>query len=128
MSGASAHRTPSRAARGGRLPRKSERRLPTAFVFALAASAAIVLSSPAAGQLARALNQWLRPGAYVALFSGLVAVSTAFLLAAAAARIREHRAGRYAAIAIALVGAGLYARASATGNSQVDAVERIHFV
>src|SRR5688500_5935017 len=43
-------------------------------------------------------------------------------------RIREHRAWRYGALIAAMTIAVLYARATSTGNPDIDVVEYFHFV
>jgi hypothetical protein len=94
---------------------------------ALVASAVVVLGAPFVGQ-ARAALQGALPGQYRAIVVGIVAVAVLGAVAGAASRIRDRYAVRYGLIATAiLLGLG-FARATTTGNPDVDAVERFHFV
>jgi VanZ family protein len=98
------------------------------FTLPLITSIAIVLSGPFMGQLRGALQAALPTTAYRAVLGSAVLLAVAGAVVAAVARIRERRAQRYGAIALGLVIAVIYARATATGNANVDLVERVHFV
>jgi hypothetical protein len=97
------------------------------LVTALAASAAVVLAAPYVGQIRAAIQSAL-PGQYRLVIGGTIAVALILALAAAFIRIRERRALRYGLIAAAVAGGVLYATATATGNANVDVVERFHFI
>jgi hypothetical protein len=97
------------------------------LLAAVTVSATLVLSAPFIGQIRTSLRDAV--GARFATFmavavGGLVAVAAG----AAMARIKERRASRYTTLALALlIGVG-YAFVTRTGNPEVDAVERFHFV
>lgn len=97
------------------------------FLLAGAVSAALVLGAPFIGQLRSSLRSAF-PGHYVAIVLAAIGLAVAAALIAALARIRERRALRYGALAAAAAIAVAYARWSATGNAEVDAVQRFHFV
>jgi hypothetical protein len=100
---------------------------PSRFALAIALSAALVVSAPFIGFI----RSWIRtqfPGQFVRIVGAIVAVLTVAAIAAAAVRIRERRARRYGAIAAAVAGAVWYSIAEATGNPDVDVVQRFHFV
>ena len=97
------------------------------FVLAAAVSAGLVLAAPFIGEIRRAVL--LRfPGQFVRIVGGVVLAAVGVAVIAALARIRERRAWRYAAIAASLAIAAAYTLATRTGDPQVDAVERFHFV
>jgi VanZ family protein len=94
---------------------------------AVLASAAVVLGAPFVGQ-ARAALQSALPGQYRTILGGIVAAAVVGAVAGAVVRIRDRRLLRYGLLAAAiLVGLG-FARATSTGNADVDAVEHFHFV
>ena len=100
---------------------------PSRFVVAIGVSAALVVSAPFIGFI----RSWIRaqfPGQFVRIIGGIIAVLAAAAIGSAALRIRQHRAVRYGAIATAVVGAVWYSTAEATGNPDVDVVQRFHFV
>lgn len=97
------------------------------LVLAVGASAAVVLSSPFIGRLRDALQNAF-PGHYRAIIVAVVVFAAGAALALAAARIRDRLAVRYGALAAAAILAVSYARAIDTGNADVDAAERFHFV
>ena len=100
---------------------------PSRFATAIALSAALVASAPFIGFI----RSWIRtqfPGQFVRIVGAIVAVLALAAIAAAALRIRERRARRYGAIAVAVAGAVWYSIAEATGNPDVDVVKRFHFV
>src|SRR5687768_3879405 len=97
------------------------------FLIAAAVSAALVLGAPFIGQL-RAAVRAAFPGRFVLIVGLVVAGAILAALLLALARIRDRRGLRYGAIAAALaIGVG-YGALSSTGNAEVDAVERFHFV
>jgi hypothetical protein len=97
------------------------------LIAAIAASIVVVLGSPSVGQLRAAIQRTL-PGQYRLIIGGISVVAIVVALGAALGRIRDRRPLRYGLILAALVGAGIYAVATATGNGAVDVVERFHFV
>jgi hypothetical protein len=108
-------RAPSTAVRASRL------------AVALAASILVVLGAPYTGQIRGAIQDAL-PGQYRLIIGGTVVVAVAIAVVSALLRIRELRATRYGLLAIAVGGGALYAWATATGNANVDVVERFHLV
>jgi hypothetical protein len=95
--------------------------------LAVAVSAGIVLAAPFMGQL----NAWLRrvaPGEYRTIVITAVTLLVALGVVAAVRRIRERRAQRYGAIALALAAGAAYNLATSTGSPDVDWVERVHLV
>ncbi|HTE06956.1 MAG TPA: VanZ family protein [Planctomycetota bacterium] len=94
---------------------------------AIAASAALVLSSPLVGEVRAALLR-VAPGYYVPVLQGLVGLDAAALVIVCLTRIRRHRRLRYAALGLSLaLGVGA-AAALGSGDRNVDAVEAFHFV
>jgi VanZ family protein len=105
----------------------STRLPPSRFVIAAGLSLLLVVSAPFIGFI----RSWIRaqfPGQFVRIIGGIIAVLAAAAIGTAALRIREHRAVRYAAIVAAVVCAVWYSIAEATGNPDVDVVQRFHFV
>jgi len=94
---------------------------------AVAASLGVVLGSPYTGQIRGALQDAL-PGQYRLVIGGIVASAVVAALGGALVRIRERRATRYGLLLAAIGGGSLYAWATATGNANVDLVERFHLV
>lgn len=97
------------------------------FVFAIAVSAGLVFSAPFIGYA----RSWIRaqfPGQFVPIVGGAIAALALTAIVAALLRIRERRALRYGALAAAIAGAVAYSLAEATGNPDVDVVQRFHFV
>ena len=94
---------------------------------AILASAAVVVAAPFVGDI-RAAIQSAFPGSYRYIVLALVAAAVLAALAGAVLTIRDRRATRYGLIAGALAAAVAYARATSTGNPEVDAVEHFHFV
>jgi hypothetical protein len=99
----------------------------SAFVLAALVASALVLAAPFIGEIRRAILTRF-PGHFVLIVGGIVAGAVGVALLAALARIRDRRPWRHAGIAGALVIAVGYAVFSRTGDPQVDAVERFHFV
>ncbi len=100
---------------------------PARFIAATSVATALVLSAPFIGFV----RSWIRatfPGKFVLIVGGAIAALGAVAIAAAIARIRENRLLRYAAIATALACAVWFSILEATGNPDVDVVQRFHFV
>jgi hypothetical protein len=108
-------RDPSTTLRAGRL------------ALAVAASIVVVLGAPYTGQIRGAIQDAL-PGQYRLIIGGIVIGVVAIAVISALLRIREQRASRYGLLATAIGGGALYAWATATGNANVDVVERFHLV
>ncbi len=100
---------------------------PGRFILAIAVSVSLVLSAPFIGFV----RSWIRttfPGQFVRIIGGAIAVLAVAAVVAALLRIRTHRLLRYGAIALSLACAAWYSVAEATGNPDVDVVQRFHFV
>jgi VanZ family protein len=90
-------------------------------------SALLVLGAPFIGQVRTALRA-AAGDRFAALMAAVVVVIVAAAVLTAVARIRDRWRERLTALAAALaLGVG-YALAARTGNPEVDAVERFHFV
>jgi hypothetical protein len=87
----------------------------------------VIISAPFAGDLRSALL-----AAFPSQFQLIIAVGIAATLGVALlisiARIRQHRAWRFAGLVASIAGAISYARLVASGNVLVDAVEHVHFI
>src|SRR5580765_1487395 len=97
------------------------------FVRAITVSVALVLSAPFIGFI----RSWIRttfPGQFGRIIGGAIAVLAVVAVVSAVRRIRNHRALRYGAIVASLASAGWYSLAEATGNPDVDVVQRFHFI
>jgi hypothetical protein len=90
-------------------------------------SAALILSAPFIGQLRTELRGAVGTR-FPALMLGVVLVAIGAALVHALTRIRRDRPARHAALTAAVVIGVGYAMATATGNPDVDAVERFHFI
>lgn len=97
------------------------------LVTAVVTATALVMSAPFLGQLRTMLRDVLGEQ-FPLLMAVVVAGAASGLLLVALWRIRHHRAARYTALAAAVLLAAGYGAASRTGNADVDAVERFHFV
>ena len=100
---------------------------PGRFALAVIVSATLVLSAPFIGFV----RAWIRttfPGQFVRIIGSAIGVLAVVAVVSAALRIRTHRLLRYGAIAAALIVAVWYSLAEATGNPDVDVVQRFHFV
>src|SRR5262245_24374694 len=95
--------------------------------LALAVSLIVLACSPAIGQIRGAIQSAF-PNQYRLILGATVALSIGSGVVYALVAIRERRALRLGLIALAVVIAAGYAFATATGNANVDAVERFHFV
>jgi VanZ family protein len=98
-----------------------------ALVLATLVSAALILAAPYIGQL-RAAIQAAFPAQYVLILGGPIAAAAAAAMLIAVSRIRTRRALRFGAIAGAGLLAAAYSATTSTGNPEIDAVERVHFV
>jgi len=86
-----------------------------------------VLSAPFIGFV----RSWIRstfPGQFVRIVGATIAVLAAGAIVSAVVRIRENRLLRYGALLAALGGAIWFSVLEATGNPDVDVVQRFHFV
>jgi hypothetical protein len=97
------------------------------LLVAVAASLLVVLGAPYTGQIRGAIQSAL-PGQYRLILGAVVAVSVVLAVLVAIRRINERRTQRYGALALAIGGGALYAYVTASGNANVDAVERFHLV
>ena len=97
------------------------------LVTAIVASAVLVLAAPFIGQLRTALRA-ATGGNFPTLMAAIVGGAALLAVGYAARRIRDRRGFRYASIAAALLIGIAYAVFSRTGNAEVDAVERFHFI
>jgi fumarate reductase subunit D len=97
------------------------------FLLAVFVAAVFILWAPFIGQFRSALRAAF-PGQFGLIVNGVIAVAIVGAIAAGLARIRERRAVRYGAIAVSVIAAFVYGVAFRTGNPEVDAVERFHFV
>ncbi|HEU4935913.1 MAG TPA: VanZ family protein [Vicinamibacterales bacterium] len=100
---------------------------PTRFILAIVVSTALVLSAPFIGFV----RSWIRatfPGQFVRIVGAAIAVLAAAAMVAAILRIRHNRLLRYSALIAALGGAIWFSLVEATGNPDVDVVQRFHFV
>jgi VanZ family protein len=97
------------------------------LALAIAASLAVVLSAPFIGQLRGAIQEAF-PDHYRLIILSLVAIALLAAVRWAVRSILERHLPRYALIATAFLVATIYALVTATGNANVDAVERFHFV
>jgi VanZ family protein len=100
---------------------------PRWLAAAMVVSVALVLGAPFVGQLRTMLRTATGP-AFVWTMAALVGGAVLAAVVYAAARIREQRIPRFLAVLGALVLALGYVAAASTGNPEVDAVERFHFV
>jgi hypothetical protein len=90
-------------------------------------AAGLILAAPFVGEVRRAIL--LRfPGQFGVIIGGIVVVLVAAAVGLGLARIRGRRGARYLMLAGAVGLAAGYAFFTRTGEPQVDAVERFHFV
>jgi VanZ family protein len=100
---------------------------PAPFMLAIVISTALVLSAPFIGFV----RSWIRaafPGQFVRIVGGIIAALGLAAIASAVFRIRTHRGARYGALVAALACAVWFSLHDATGNPDVDVVQRFHFV
>src|SRR3954466_9040591 len=99
-------------------------RLRTApFVLAASVSIGLVVSAPFIGFV----RSWIRstfPGQFVRIVGGAIAALGAAAILTAVPRIRENRLLRYAALVAAVGFAAWFSVVEATGNADVDVVQR----
>ena len=94
---------------------------------AIAVSAALILGAPFIGQLRTAVRDATGPN-FVGVLGVTVGVIAAAALLLAVWRIKDRRGFRLGALAAAVLVAGCYTLGASTGNREVDAVERFHFI
>jgi hypothetical protein len=97
------------------------------LAVAVVVSIGLIFAAPFIGQLRAAIRDAV-PGQFRVVIGSTIAVAVGLAIVAAIVRIRDRRTIRYAALAVALAVGLLYARVSATGNPDIDVVERFHFV
>jgi VanZ family protein len=97
------------------------------LALALGCSAIVVLTAPVVGQLRGAIQSAM-PGEYRLILGGIVGGAVVGSVGVALWRIRERRRLRYSLLAAAVIAGVAYSSLTATGNANVDAVERFHFV
>jgi len=97
------------------------------FLLAGSTSAALIVAAPFIGEIRRAILARF-PGQFVRIVGAVVVLALVAALVAAFRRIHEKRVWRYGMIAAALAIAAGYTTLMRTGDPQVDAVERFHFV
>jgi hypothetical protein len=97
------------------------------LVAACIVSLALILGAPFIGQL-RGVIREAAGDRFVSLMAAVVGGGAGLAVIYAVARIRHRRAARYAALAAAVSIGLAYAWAARTGNPEVDAVERFHFI
>jgi VanZ family protein len=98
-----------------------------ALALAILAAIALVLAAPAIGTARSALRAAF-PGAFARIVEGTLALGLLAALGIAVARIRTHRAARYALIAIAIAAACAYSAANGSRDPAIRAVEHVHFL
>ena len=96
-------------------------------IFAIAASLAIVLSSPFIGEVRGAIQDAV-PGQYRLILGAIIGIAVVAAIGVALRRIRERRLTRYAYLGGSVLFGLVYASATATGVPDRDAVERFHLV
>ena len=96
------------------------------LALAVGASLVVLVSAPAIGQIRGAI-QAAFPGQYRLILGAFLVASVGTGVVYAVATIRERRVLRFGLIAAAIAAGAVYSLATATGNANVDAVERFHF-
>jgi len=97
------------------------------FILAIAVATALVVSAPFIGFV----RSWIRstfPGQFVRIVGGAIAALGAAAILTAVPRIRENRLLRYAALVAAVGFAAWFSVVEATGNADVDVVQRFNYV
>jgi hypothetical protein len=97
------------------------------LLSAVTASLVVVFGAPYTGQIRGAIQDAL-PGQYRLVIGGIVVAAVSIAVLSALLRIREQRAMRYGLLTLAVGVGAIYAWATATGNANVDVVERFHLV
>lgn len=108
-------------------PSSDGRPLARGLALAVVAGAMLVLAAPAVGEFRR----WLRlsfSGHFVTIVAAGTLLAAAAALAVAVWRIRDRRAVRFGAIALAVTIAIAYSMRSSLSNPESDVVEHVHFV
>jgi hypothetical protein len=100
---------------------------PAWLAAGLAAAAALILGAPFIGQL-RTILRAATGGSFASFMAIAVSGAAAVALVAALVRIRQRRALCYTALALSLAIAVGYSIVARSGNPEVDAVERFHFI
>lgn len=94
---------------------------------AVVVSVSLVLSAPFIGQLRNALRD-ATGERFAAVLLGAVGAALTLAVGGALLRVRDRRPLRYAALLAAMALGVSYATVTSTGNPEVDAVERFHFI
>lgn len=97
------------------------------LAWPLGLGSALVAAAPFFG-VARDLLIAALPRAFAGVLLALFVIAAGGALLLAARRIRQRRLARYGALAAAALGAAALLGAFATGQAEVDAVERVHVV
>ena len=99
------------------------------LVVAMVCGGVLPLASPFTGELRASLRAW-SPASFRLIVTSAVVVVIAGLVAASARRLWRERAGWRGGLglAAAVASATAYVAITATGNGEVDAVERVHLV
>jgi len=97
------------------------------LALAIGASLVVLVSAPAIGQIRGAI-QAAFPGQYRLILGAFVSAAIVAGVLYALATVREARLLRFGLIGAAIAAGAVYSLATATGNANVDAVERLHFV
>ncbi len=97
------------------------------LLFAIVASAAVIAAGPVMGSV-RAALQATFPQQYVLILASVVLGGVASAIAVSASQIRNHRARRFGAIALAILVGTAYSLATAVDQPAINAVERVHFL
>src|SRR4249920_3371237 len=96
------------------------------LALAVGVSFVVLVSAPAIGQIRGALQSAF-PGQYRLILGAFVVAAIVAGVLYALATVRQGRGLRFGLIAAAIAAGALYSLATATGNANVDAVERFHF-
>jgi fumarate reductase subunit D len=101
--------------------------MPARLAVATTASLIVLASAPAIGQIRGAI-QAAAPDHYRLILISIVGSAVGAGVAWSLIAVRDRRLLRYGLIAAAVCVGAIYSLAMATGNANVDAVERLHFV
>lgn len=96
------------------------------LALAVGVSIVVLASAPAIGQIRGAIQSAF-PGQYRLILGGFVVAAIVAGVLYAVATVRERRVLRFGLIGAAIAAGTWYSLATATGNANVDAVERFHF-
>jgi VanZ family protein len=97
------------------------------LLIATCASVALVLAAPYVGVVRSQIREAF-PAQFSTIINGLVAAALLAAVVWGLPRVRTHRLARYAAMAGAFILGAAYARATASPDPTVRAVEHFHFV